>query len=76
MVLTLWICMGCVWILTRFSLEEQVPVKRQKRDKGIGGGLQTYTKYVCEKLEQEHEISNTDVVRFRFPSVCRLQICW
>ncbi|KAK8816629.1 hypothetical protein WA538_002490 [Blastocystis sp. DL] len=42
-------------------LEEQVPVKRQKRDKGIGGGLQTYTKYVCEKLEQEHEISNTDI---------------
>ena len=58
-------------IFTRYSLEEQVPVKRQKRDKGIGGGLQTYTKYVCEKLEQEHEISNTDVVRFQSPSVSR-----
>lgn len=28
--------------------------------------MQTFTKYVCEKLEQEKEMSNTDV-DFRLP---------
>ncbi|OAO16594.1 transcription factor Dp [Blastocystis sp. ATCC 50177/Nand II] len=35
--------------------------KRMKRDRSGGGGLQTFTKLVCEKLEREKEMSNTDI---------------
>lgn len=41
--------------------DEVLSSKRSKREKGIGGGLQVYTQYVCEKLEKEKQMLNTDV---------------
>ena len=43
-----------------------------KRDRSGGGGLQTFTKLVCEKLEQEKEMSNTDVCFACFRMIDRL----
>ena len=73
--MTQLICSLLVLRVTSYRFEEQPNPKRPKRDKGIGGGLQTYTKYVCEKLEQEREISNTEVVILFSLDFIRLLIC-
>ena len=53
----------CIFMVLCIScrFDDQPSAKRGKREKGIGGGLQAYTQYVCAKLEKEQQMSNIDV---------------
>lgn len=56
-----WICSSFPRCYKRRRHYGRPSEKRMKRDRSGGGGLQTFTKLVCEKLEREKEMSNTDV---------------
>lgn len=44
-----------------FSLAVNIEDRKSKKIRTAEGGLQMFTKLVCEKLEAEKEMSNSDV---------------
>ena len=45
-----------------FSLAVNIEDRKSKKIRTAEGGLQMFTKLVCEKLEAEKEMSNSDVL--------------
>ena len=58
-----------------FSLAANVEDRKSKKIRTAEGGLQMFTKLVCEKLETEKEMSNSDVFVF-FLLLSRLRRSW
>lgn len=50
----------------RFSLSVAAEERKSKRIRNAEGGLQMFTKLVCEKLESEKQMSNSDVCLLQY----------